>query len=541
MLESINPSGTLAWKKLREHYGQMEFVQMQKLFAKDPERANKMNIQWEDFLLDYSKNKITEETINILLELANELNLKEAIQAMYKGDIINATEKRAVLHTALRDLSPNSSVLVQGENVLTEIQETRKRIKAFTTKVLNGSYTSYSGKKFTDVINVGIGGSDLGPKMVVHALANYRTELGMHYISNVDDDYLQSVLNKLNPETTLVLIVSKTFTTQETIENAKKIKSWLEGHLGTIDLSAHYVGVSVAIEEAMSFGVKRENIYPMWDFVGGRFSLWSAVGISIALAVGYDHFEELLEGAYAMDIHFKEADFKDNLPVVMALLSVWYNNFYGYETEAVVPYSQLLGKLPAHLQQMIMESNGKNKDRSGAPVNYQTGTLIWGEVGVSAQHAFFQLFHQGTKVIPIDFIGFVNPHFKESTNHDILMSNFFGQSEALLNGKIGEEYESDGGPFLSNFREFCGNKPSNTILIDKLTPKSLGELIALYEHKTFVQGVIWNIYSFDQFGVEYGKILAKNIQNEIKSKNICEHDSSTAFLLRYFVKNRVVE
>ncbi|MCO7721707.1 glucose-6-phosphate isomerase [Myroides odoratimimus] len=541
MLESINPSGTLAWKKLREHYGQMEFVQMQKLFAKDPERANKMNIQWEDFLLDYSKNKITEETINILLELANELNLKEAIQAMYKGDIINATEKRAVLHTALRDLSPNSSVLVQGENVLTEIQETRKRIKAFTTKVLNGSYTSHSGKKFTDVINVGIGGSDLGPKMVVHALANYRTELGMHYISNVDDDYLQSVLNKLNPETTLVLIVSKTFTTQETIENAKKIKSWLEGHLGTIDLSAHYVGVSVAIEEAMSFGVKRENIYPMWDFVGGRFSLWSAVGISIALAVGYDHFEQLLEGANAMDKHFKEADFKDNLPVVMALLSVWYNNFYGYETEAVVPYSQLLGKLPAHLQQMIMESNGKNKDRSGAPVNYQTGTLIWGEVGVSAQHAFFQLFHQGTKVIPIDFIGFVNPHFKESTNHDILMSNFFGQSEALLNGKIGEEYESDGGPFLSNFREFCGNKPSNTILIDKLTPKSLGELIALYEHKTFVQGVIWNIYSFDQFGVEYGKILAKNIQNEIKSKNICEHDSSTAFLLRYFVKNRVVE
>ncbi|MFM9402129.1 glucose-6-phosphate isomerase [Myroides odoratimimus] len=541
MLESINPSGTLAWKKLREHYGQMEFVQMQKLFAEDPERANKMNIQWEDFLLDYSKNKITEETINILLELANELNLKEAIQAMYKGDIINATEKRAVLHTALRDLSPNSSVLVHGENVLTEIQDTRKRIKEFTAKVLNGSYTSHSGKKFTDVINVGIGGSDLGPKMVVHALANYRTELGMHYISNVDDDYLQSVLNKLNPETTLVLIVSKTFTTQETIENAKKIKSWLEGHLGTVDLSAHYVGVSVAIEEAMSFGVKRENIYPMWDFVGGRFSLWSAVGISIALAVGYDHFEQLLEGAYAMDTHFKEADFKDNLPVVMALLSVWYNNFYGYETEAVVPYSQLLGKLPAHLQQMIMESNGKNKDRSGAPVNYQTGTLIWGEVGVSAQHAFFQLFHQGTKVIPIDFIGFVNPHFKESTNHDILMSNFFGQSEALLNGKIGEEYESDGGPFLSNFREFCGNKPSNTILIDKLTPKSLGELIALYEHKTFVQGVIWNIYSFDQFGVEYGKILAKNIQNEIKSKNICEHDSSTAFLLRYFVNNRVVE
>lgn len=541
MLDSINPSGTFAWKKLRAHFAQMEFVQMQDLFAKDKDRANKMNIQWNDFLLDYSKNKVTEETMELLLELANELKLKEAIQAMYKGRIINATEKRAVLHTALRDCSSTSILEVDGQSIMPDILNTRKRIKDFTASVLNGEYVSYSGKKFTDVINIGIGGSDLGPKMVVHALANYRNELGMHYISNVDDDYLQSVLKKLDPETTLVLIVSKTFTTQETIENAKKVKYWLESNLGNVDLSNHYVGVSTAIEEAMSFGLKRENIYPMWDFVGGRFSLWSAVGLSISLAVGFDNFEELLEGAYTMDCHFKETEFKDNLPVVLALLSVWYNNFYGYETEAVVPYSQLLGKLPAHLQQMIMESNGKNKDRSGNPVNYQTGTLIWGEVGVSAQHAFFQLFHQGTKVIPIDFIGFVNPHFIESTNHDILMSNFFGQSEALLNGKIGEEYESDGGSFLSNFREFCGNKPSNTILIQKLTPRSLGELIALYEHKTFVQGVIWNIFSFDQFGVEYGKVLAKNIQNEIKTKVICEHDSSTEFLLRYFVKNRIVE
>lgn len=541
MLDSINPSGTFAWKKLRAHFAQMEFVQMQDLFAKDKDRANKMNIQWNDFLLDYSKNKVTEETMELLLELANELKLKEAIQAMYKGRIINATEKRAVLHTALRDCSSTSILEVDGESIMPDILNTRTRIKDFTASVLNGEYVSYSGKKFTDVINIGIGGSDLGPKMVVHALANYRNELGMHYISNVDDDYLQSVLKKLDPETTLVLIVSKTFTTQETIENAKKVKYWLESNLGNVDLSNHYVGVSTAIEEAMSFGLKRENIYPMWDFVGGRFSLWSAVGLSISLAVGFDNFEELLEGAYTMDCHFKETEFKDNLPVVLALLSVWYNNFYGYETEAVVPYSQLLGKLPAHLQQMIMESNGKNKDRSGNPVNYQTGTLIWGEVGVSAQHAFFQLFHQGTKVIPIDFIGFVNPHFIESTNHDILMSNFFGQSEALLNGKIGEEYESDGGSFLSNFREFCGNKPSNTILIQKLTPRSLGELIALYEHKTFVQGVIWNIFSFDQFGVEYGKVLAKNIQNEIKTKVICEHDSSTEFLLRYFVKNRIVE
>ncbi|MCC9042310.1 glucose-6-phosphate isomerase [Myroides sp. M-43] len=541
MLDSINPSGTLAWKKLRAHFAQMEFVQMQDLFAEDSDRAEKMHIQWNDFLLDYSKNKVTDETMNLLFELANELKLKEAIQAMFKGEVINATEKRAVLHTALRDLSSTSSLEVEGEFVMSDIVNTRERIKDFTSNVLKGQYVSFSGKRFTDVINIGIGGSDLGPKMVVHALANYRNDLGMHYISNVDDDYLQSVLKKLNPETTLVLIVSKTFTTQETIENAKKVKYWLEDSLGAVDLSNHYVGVSAAIEEAMSFGLKRENIYPMWDFVGGRFSLWSAVGISIALAVGYDNFEMLLEGAYSMDRHFIEADFSNNIPVVLALLSVWYNNFYCYETEAVVPYSQLLGKLPAHLQQMIMESNGKNKDRNGDPVNYQTGTLIWGEVGVSAQHAFFQLFHQGTKVIPIDFIGFVNPHFKESTNHDILMSNFFGQSEALLKGKVGEQYDSDGGPFLSNFREFCGNKPSNTLLIQKLTPKSLGELIALYEHKTFVQGVIWNIFSFDQFGVEYGKILAKNIQNEIKTKNICEHDSSTEFLLRYFVKNRIVE
>ncbi len=538
MLKSTNPSGTQSWKELRKHFGDMEFVQMQKLFEVDPQRALKMNIQWNEFLLDYSKNKISNETLSLLFNLAKEVGLKDGINAMFDGKKINATEGRSVLHTALRDFSDGKVMELEGNDILIDIKSTRNRIKDFTNKVLNGEYLSSTGERFTDVINIGIGGSDLGPKMVVNALVNYRNDLGIHYISNVDDDYLHSVLKGLNPATTLVLIVSKTFTTQETIENAKRVRTWLKDSLFGKDFNKHFIGVSASIEEAQNFGLSKENIYPMWDYVGGRFSLWSAVGLSISLAVGYENYEQLLNGAYEMDIHFKEAEFDENLPVVMALLSVWYNNFYGYETEAVVPYSQVLEKFPAHLQQMIMESNGKNKDRSGMPVNYQTGTLIWGEVGVSAQHAFFQLFHQGTKVIPIDFIGFVNPFVEGDSSHDILMSNFFGQSEALLKGKAGEVYESDKNTFLSNFREFCGNKPSNTLLINKLTPKTLGALIALYEHKTFVQGIIWNIYSFDQFGVEYGKVLAKNIQNEIKTKNISKHDSSTEFLLNYYLNKK---
>lgn len=538
MLKSTNPSGTQSWKELRKHFGDMEFVQMQKLFEEDPQRALKMNIEWNEFLLDYSKNKISKETLSLLFGLAKEVGLKEGIDAMFEGKKINATEDRSVLHTALRDFSNDKVIDLEGSDILSDIKSTRKRIQDFTNKVLKGEYLSSTGEKFTDVINIGIGGSDLGPKMVVNALVNYRNDLGIHYISNVDDDYLYSVLKGLNPATTLVLIVSKTFTTQETIENAKRVRTWLKDSLKGKDFNRHFIGVSASIEEAQSFGLSEENIYPMWDYVGGRFSLWSAVGLSISLAVGYENYEQLLLGAYEMDNHFKEVPFEENLPIVMALLSVWYNNFYGYETEAVVPYSQVLEKFPAHLQQMIMESNGKNKDRSGVPVNYQTGTLIWGEVGVSAQHAFFQLFHQGTKVIPIDFIGFVNPFIEGDSSHDILMSNFFGQSEALLKGKAGEVYESDKDDFLSNFREFCGNKPSNTLLISKLTPKTLGALIALYEHKTFVQGIIWNIYSFDQFGVEYGKVLAKNIQNEIKTKNISKHDSSTEFLLDFYLNKK---
>ncbi len=540
MLHTIDPTSTAAWGKLREHFEQMKFIKMQDLFREDPSRGNSFNIQFDDFLLDYSKNKITKETLSYLIELGEEVKLKQAINALFTGSKLNKTENRAVLHTALRDFTPNASIVVDGVNVLDEIHQTRNRVQNFVTKVIDGTYTSSTGQSFTDVINIGIGGSDLGPKMVVQGLENYRNHLKTHFISNVDDDYLYAVLDKLNPETTLVLLVSKTFTTQETVLNADKVVQWLSAKIEKEAISTHLVGVTAEIDRAVAYGVKSENVFPMWDYVGGRFSLWSSVGLSIALAIGYSNFERLLKGANKMDEHFRTASFENNIPVVCALLSVWYNNFYGYETEAVVPYSQFLEKFPAHLQQMIMESNGKDKNREGSSIQYETGTLIWGEVGVSAQHAFFQLFHQGTKIVPVDFIGFVHPFSGKDTNHNILMSNFFGQTEALLNGKGATQEGENEDPLIQNFREFSGNKPSNTLLIDKLTPESLGGLVALYEHKTFIQGVIWNIYSFDQFGVEYGKVLAKNIQEEIISNNVLKHDSSTAFLLNYYLRNRRV-
>ena len=540
MLQTINPTSTAAWSKLSEHYEQMKLIRMQDLFKEDPSRGSSFNIKFDDFLLDYSKNKITKETLSYLIELGEEVKLKQAIEALFKGTKVNKTENRAVLHTALRDLRQDTSIVVDGVDVMIEIRHTRIRLQDFVTKVIDGSYSSSTGKPFTDVVNIGIGGSDLGPKMVVQGLENYRNHLKTHFISNVDDDYLYALLDKLNPETTLVLVVSKTFTTQETVLNADKVVQWLGKSLGQDLVSTHLVGVTAEIDRAVKYGVKSENVFPMWDYVGGRFSLWSSVGLSIALSIGYSNFEKLLRGAYKMDEHFRTAPFEKNIPVVCALLSVWYNNFYGYQTEAVVPYSQFLEKFPAHLQQMIMESNGKDKNREGQVIPYETGTLIWGEVGVSAQHAFFQLFHQGTKVVPVDFIGFVNPFSQRDSNHNILMSNFFGQTEALLNGKEATRESENEDPLIQNFREFCGNKPSNTLLIDKLTPESLGALVALYEHKTFIQGVIWNIYSFDQFGVEYGKVLAKNIQEEIISNTVLKHDSSTAFLLNYYLGNRTV-
>ncbi|WP_430614796.1 glucose-6-phosphate isomerase [Flavobacterium sp. JP2137] len=538
MFKNSNPSGTLAWHNLRNHFEEMEYVKMQDLFENQPDRAEKMHVSWNDFLFDYSKNKITDKTMELLLDLAREMDLSSAIQSLFQGDKINVTEDRAVLHTALRDFS-DTPIWVDGKNVLEEIKAVQLQLKDFANGVISGAYRGCTDRAFTDVVNIGIGGSDLGPQMVVRALESYRNSLGMHFISNVDDDHIECLLQKLDPETTLVIVVSKTFSTQETIQNARKVKKWFTQTTGQPDCSAHFVAVSANVDEAARFGVAPENIFPMWDYVGGRFSLWSAVGLSIGLAVGYDNFEKLLKGAYEMDLHLKTEPLEKNIPVLMAMLSIWYNNFYGYQTEALVPYCQFLEKFPAHLQQLIMESNGKNRNREGYPVNYQTGTIIWGEVGVNAQHAFFQLFHQGTKIVPVDFIGFVKPFSKDKENHDILMSNFFGQTEALLNGKVGANYQSAASDDqLQPYKEFGGNKPTNTILIDQLTPKSLGSLIALYEHKVFIQGFIWNIFSFDQFGVEYGKKLARSIQSEFESENISKHDGSTHFLLTYYLSKR---
>ncbi len=545
-LAKINPTATASWTKLSLHLDEMKEVKMQDLFIENHDRAEEYHIQWNDFLIDYSKNIVSKKTMNLLLELTKEIHLKEAIKAYFEGENINETEERAVLHTALR--SPkNASVLVNGENVMPNIFEVKQKIKSFIEDVISGKLKGYTGKPFTDVINIGIGGSDLGPAMVVEALQFYKNHLNLHFVSNVDGDHVQEILKKINPETTLFVIVSKTFTTQETLTNSETIRTWFLKNASIEDVAHHFVAVSTNIQKVTQFGIDANNIFPMWDWVGGRFSLWSAVGLSISLAVGYDHFEELLEGANAMDNHFKNESFEHNIPVVLALLSVWYNNFFGAESEAIIPYTQYLQKLAPYLQQGIMESNGKSIGRDGKPVNYQTGTIIWGEPGTNSQHAFFQLIHQGTKLIPTDFIGFVDSLYGDQDHHDKLMSNFFAQTEALLNGKteaqVTAEFHKQGvseerAKFLLPFKEFAGNKPTNTILIQKLTPKSLGSLIAMYEHKIFVQGVIWNIFSYDQWGVELGKQLANSILDEINSSIIKNHDSSTKFLLNYFLNKK---
>jgi glucose-6-phosphate isomerase len=545
-LPNNNPTTTTAWEKLNQHYNQIKDISMQEMFANDNSRAEKFHIQWNDFLVDYSKNRISSETLQLLQELAKEVNLKEAIASYFNGDAINQTENRAVLHTALRT-SKNKSVLVEGQNVIPEVFEVKEKIKTFTNEVISGERKGFTGKQFTDVVNIGIGGSDLGPAMVVEALQFYKNHLNVHFVSNVDGDHVNEIIKKLNPETTLFVIVSKTFTTQETLSNAETIRTWFLQSATQDDVAKHFVAVSTNIQKVTEFGINPANIFPMWDWVGGRFSLWSAVGLSIALAVGFDNFDELLEGANEMDNHFQTAEFEENIPVVLALLSIWYNNFFGAESEALIPYTQYLQKLAPYLQQGIMESNGKSVGRDGKPVNYQTGTIIWGEPGTNSQHAFFQLIHQGTKLIPTDFIGFIKPLYGNQDHHDKLMSNFFAQTEALLNGKtkaqVKAEFEKQNvsgerANFLLPFKVFTGNKPTNTILIEKLTPKTLGSLIALYEHKIFVQGVIWNIFSYDQWGVELGKQLANSILDEINSKSVNQHDSSTSFLLRHFLKNK---
>ena len=538
-LNSINPTQTKAWSKLAAHFETIKESQMKTWFKENPNRAEEFTIKWEDFYVDFSKNRITSETLELFKELAQELNLQDAISKYFGGDVINQTEGRSVLHTALRSPA-DVEVILDGANVMPEIYKVKALIKTFSDAIINGTKKGYTNKPFTDVVNIGIGGSDLGPAMVVDSLSFYGNHLRPHYVSNVDGDHVNEILKFLDPETTLFVIVSKTFTTQETLSNATTIKDWFLKHGTQSDVAKHFVAVSTNTAKVEAFGIETSNIFPMWDWVGGRFSLWSAVGLSISLAVGYENFDSLLKGAHKMDTHFKEEKFETNIPVVLAFLSVWYNNFFKAESEAIIPYTQYLNQFATYLQQAIMESNGKSIDRSGYKVAYQTGNLIWGEPGTNSQHAFFQLIHQGTKLIPADFIGFTKSLHGNLDHHDKLISNFLAQTEALLNGKSKAEVLSEGTKAaIVPFKVFEGNKPTNTIFIKQLTPESLGKLIAMYEHKIFVQGVVWNVFSYDQFGVELGKQLASKILNEFNSNTIVNHDASTSNLLSYYKNHRV--
>jgi len=504
-LTNINPTTTKAWKQLQEHFQQTKDIHMKAQFSDDAKRASDFTIHWNDFMVDYSKNRIDGKTMELLMQLADESGLKDAINQYFGGAAINQTEGREVLHTALR-VKESDTVLVDGVDVVPEVYAVKKKVKAFTEAVISGVRKGYTGKAFTDVVNIGIGGSDLGPAMVTEALKYYKNHLNVHFVSNVDGDHVQEILRDIDPETTLFVIVSKTFTTQETLTNATTIKDWFLESATESDIAKHFAAVSTNAEKIAAFGISSDNVFPMWDWVGGRFSLWSAVGISIALAVGYDNFDSVLMGANEMDEHFKNEEFNKNIPVVLALLSIWYNNFHGAETEAIIPYTQYLSRFSAYLQQGIMESNGKSVDRNGNRIGYQSGNIVWGEPGTNSQHAFFQLMHQGTKLIPADFIGFKKSLYGKSDHHNKLMANFFAQTEALMNGKTAAQVRSElEAKNLSEeeiekllpFKVFEGNNPTNTILIDKLTPKSLGALIALFEHKIFVQGIIWNIFSYE--------------------------------------------
>ncbi|MBC7643301.1 MAG: glucose-6-phosphate isomerase [Flavobacterium sp.] len=546
-LPIINPTKTQAWQNLQKHFLKMNAASMKEMFANDTQRTQKFHVQWNDFLLDYSKNIIDQETIDLLVALAKECNLENAIQQQFSGEIINQTEHRAVLHTALR-APETEKIQVDGTNIMPLIYNVKNKIKKFTNEIINGDRKGYTNKTFTDVVNIGIGGSDLGPAMVVEALEFYKNHLNIHFVSNVDGDHVQEIIKNLNPETTLFLIASKTFTTQETLTNSETIRKWFLQTANETDVAKHFVAVSTNVQKVTDFGIDPNNIFEMYDWVGGRFSLWSAVGLSISLAVGFDNFDKLLKGANEMDNHFKTESFDKNIPVLLAMISIWYNNFFEAESEAIIPYTQYLQKLAPYLQQGIMESNGKSVGRDGNLVNYQTGTIIWGEPGTNSQHAFFQLIHQGTKLIPTDFIGFIKPLYGDKDHHDKLMSNFFAQTEALLNGKTedqvqaefdSQKLDSEKANYLKPFKIFAGNKPTNTILINKLTPESLGSLVAMYEHKIFVQGIVWNIFSYDQWGVELGKQLATSILDEINNKTLKNHDASTDYLLNHYLKNSI--
>ena len=514
-LKNTNPTETKSWKNLEDHYDRIKNVHMKTLFLKNKSRKENFNLNFEEFNLNYSKNRITDETMAYLVELAKETKLQDAIQKYFSGDKINTTENRAVLHTALRNQN-EEPIKVDGQDVMPEVKETLAKIESFSNKVISGSFKGYTDKAITDIVNIGIGGSDLGPRMVVESLQFYKNQLNTHFFSNIDGDHVREVLKGLNPETTLFIIVSKTFTTQETLTNAETIKEWFLQNATVKDIQHNFVAVSTNLEKVKDFGIAEENIFTMWDWVGGRYSLWSAVGLSISLSIGYENFHNFLKGAFEMDEHFRTTPFEKNMPVILALLSVWYNNFFLTESEVVIPYTQYLENLAPFLQQLSMESNGKSVDRNGKKVSYQTGNIIWGNTGTNSQHAFMQLVHQGTKLIPVDFIGFEESLYGNKDHHQKLMANYYAQGEALYAGKTMEEVHLDMKFHneinkinqLLPFKVFEGNRPSNAILIKKLTTKNLGALIAMYEHKTFVQGVIWNIYSFDQFGVELGKELA---------------------------------
>lgn len=542
MLSRKNPTKTKSWKKLTEHFKKMKNIHMKKLFAKEPERFKKFSIRFNDILVDYSKNIITEETVKLLFNFADETGLRDAIEKMFAGDKINETENRAVLHTALRNRE-NSSVFVDGKDVMPDVNAVLQKMEEFSKKVISGKWKGFTHKKITDIANIGIGGSDLGPVMVTECLKPYAKEsLSVHFVSNVDGTHIVETLKRLNPETTLFMIASKTFTTQETMTNAFSARDWfLQYAKEKKHISKHFVAISTNREKVEEFGIDKNNMFEFWDWVGGRYSLWSAIGLSIACYIGFKNFEELLQGAYEMDRHFRETPFGKNIPVILALIGIWHSNFFGSQTEVILPYDQYMHRFPAYFQQGNMESNGKSVDRNNKKINYQTGPIIWGEPGTNGQHAFYQLIHQGTKLIPADFLAPAVSQNPIGEHHNILLSNFFAQTEALLNGKtkkeVIEELKKDGRnddeiQKLYPHKVFEGNRPTNSILFKKLTPRVLGSLIAMYEHKIFVQGVIWNIFSFDQWGVELGKQLAKKILPELKdNKPVSSHDSSTNGLI----------
>ncbi len=537
MFPSIDPTTTAAWQRLQQHYTEMKGVHLRHLNETDKDRFQKFSLKTDDILFDFSKNIITEQTLTLFQELANECGLPDAIKAMFNGEKINTTEDRSVLHVALRNVS-NKPILSDGKDIMPEVNKVLEQMKAFCEKVHNGDWKGYNGKKIKYIVNIGIGGSDLGPVMVTEALKPYWVPgITPHFVSNVDGTHIAETLKLVNPEETLFLIASKTFTTQETMTNAHTARQWfLDAAKDESQIAKHFAALSTNEKAVTGFGIAPENMFVFWDWVGGRYSLWSAIGLSIALTIGFGNFEELLKGAHSIDTHFQETPFRQNIPVVMALVGLWYNWFFSAETEVILPYDQYMHRFAAYFQQGNMESNGKHTDRNGNRVTYPTGPIIWGEPGTNGQHAFYQLIHQGTRVIPADFIAPAVSHNPLGDHHDKLLSNFFAQTEALMNGKNKAELEKEGVPEkLVPFKEFEGNKPTNSFLVKEITPFSLGELIALYEHKIFTQGILMNIYSFDQWGVELGKQLAGKILPELENSDfISSHDSSTNGLINAY-------